>query len=176
MITLLATDGIPGLRQVCREKHKHPRTWENVNYVKWAFVVNLGDMMERWTNCILRVLPPHRSPFVDTEAEGYVPEYVDTIQRIQAAAIYIPLEFRQIAYYRPGFTDSLFPSQIRRKPPIPTDFRQKLPNAKDCQGGFWWDKVCKGVGRHRGEERGIVSCLVVRTGHNLEDVQCSRLI
>ncbi|GKA39784.1 hypothetical protein Tco_0732335, partial [Tanacetum coccineum] len=30
---------------------------------------------------------------------------------------------------------------------------------------FWWDKVCKGVGRHRGEEKGMMSCLVVRTGH-----------
>lgn len=53
MITLLATDGVPGL-QVCREKHKHPRTWENVSHVKGAFIVNLGDMMERWTNCLFR--------------------------------------------------------------------------------------------------------------------------
>ncbi|GJZ15110.1 hypothetical protein Tco_0550787 [Tanacetum coccineum] len=42
-------------------------------------------------------------------------------------------------------------------------------DSKDCQGGFWWDKVCIVVGRHRGEERGIVSCLVVRTGYKLED-------
>ncbi|PWA58900.1 2-oxoglutarate (2OG) and Fe(II)-dependent oxygenase superfamily protein [Artemisia annua] len=53
MITLLATDGVPGL-QVCREKLKHPRTWENVNHVKGAFIVNLGDLMERWTNCLFR--------------------------------------------------------------------------------------------------------------------------
>ncbi|GKB20422.1 2-oxoglutarate (2OG) and Fe(II)-dependent oxygenase superfamily protein [Tanacetum coccineum] len=33
MITLLATHDVPGL-QVCMEKHKHPRTWENVNHVK----------------------------------------------------------------------------------------------------------------------------------------------
>ncbi|GJY29493.1 2-oxoglutarate (2OG) and Fe(II)-dependent oxygenase superfamily protein [Tanacetum coccineum] len=121
MITLLATDGIPGLRQVCREKHKHPRTWENVNYVKWAFVVNLGDMMERWTNCILRVLPPHRSPFVDTEAEGYVPEHVDTIQRIQAAAIYIPLGSWLLSYHLEYLdigipTDSILPTRIHRQP------------------------------------------------------------
>ncbi|GKA58687.1 pescadillo [Tanacetum coccineum] len=31
------------------------------------------------------------SPFVDNEAEGYVPEYADTIKRLQAAAIHIPL-------------------------------------------------------------------------------------
>lgn len=53
MITLLATDGVPGL-QVCREKFKQPRIWEDVNHVKGAFIVNLGDMMERWTNCLFR--------------------------------------------------------------------------------------------------------------------------
>ncbi|GJQ95396.1 hypothetical protein Tco_0006535 [Tanacetum coccineum] len=34
--------------------------------------------------------------------------------------------------------------------------------AKVAIGG---DKVCRGVGRHRGEERGRISCLVVRTGY-----------
>nr|XP_043627013.1 2-oxoglutarate-Fe(II) type oxidoreductase hxnY-like [Erigeron canadensis] len=53
MITLLATDGVPGL-QVCRDKLKQPRIWEDVIYVKGAFIVNLGDMMERWTNCLFR--------------------------------------------------------------------------------------------------------------------------
>ncbi|EEF30909.1 2-oxoglutarate-Fe(II) type oxidoreductase hxnY [Ricinus communis] len=53
MITLLATDGVPGL-QVCREKSKEPRTWEDVLQMDRAFIVNIGDMMERWTNCSFR--------------------------------------------------------------------------------------------------------------------------
>nr|XP_043627034.1 2-oxoglutarate-Fe(II) type oxidoreductase-like isoform X2 [Erigeron canadensis] len=53
MITLLATDGVPGL-QVCRDKLKQPQIWEDVIYVNGAFIVNLGDMMERWTNCLFR--------------------------------------------------------------------------------------------------------------------------
>ncbi|KAF5460154.1 hypothetical protein F2P56_020043 [Juglans regia] len=53
MITLLATDGVPGL-QVCREKSKQPRVWEDVLHLDGALIVNIGDMMERWTNCLFR--------------------------------------------------------------------------------------------------------------------------
>nr|GFD05539.1 pescadillo homolog [Tanacetum cinerariifolium] len=45
------------------------------------------------------VLPPHPSLFVDTQAEGYVPEYADTIKRLQAAAIYIPLDSWLLSYH-----------------------------------------------------------------------------
>ncbi|KFK23655.1 hypothetical protein AALP_AAs48698U000100, partial [Arabis alpina] len=53
MITLLATDGVPGL-QVCRNKDKEPNVWEDVPGIKGAFVVNIGDLMERWTNGLFR--------------------------------------------------------------------------------------------------------------------------
>ncbi|XP_075476352.1 azadirone synthase LFS-like isoform X3 [Primulina tabacum] len=53
MITLLATDGIRGL-QICKEKFKEPRVWENVHHVPGTFIVNIGDMMERWTNSLFR--------------------------------------------------------------------------------------------------------------------------
>ncbi|VVA93388.1 unnamed protein product [Arabis nemorensis] len=53
MITLLATDGVPGL-QVCRNKDKEPNVWEDVPGIEGAFVVNIGDLMERWTNGLFR--------------------------------------------------------------------------------------------------------------------------
>ncbi|XP_058104375.1 2-oxoglutarate-Fe(II) type oxidoreductase hxnY isoform X4 [Magnolia sinica] len=53
MITLLATDGVQGL-QICREKDKVPRVWEDVPHANGAFIVNIGDMLERWTNCLFR--------------------------------------------------------------------------------------------------------------------------
>ncbi|KAA3469099.1 1-aminocyclopropane-1-carboxylate oxidase-like isoform X1 [Gossypium australe] len=67
MITLLMTDGVPGL-QICREKSKQPRVWEDVPSMSGAFVVNIGDMMERWTNCLFRstlhrVLPPRQERY-----------------------------------------------------------------------------------------------------------------
>ncbi|GJT69175.1 hypothetical protein Tco_1028461 [Tanacetum coccineum] len=46
---------------------------------------------------------------------------------------------------------------------IPSQDECWIRGAKDCQGGNWWDKVGKGVGRHRGEERGMMFCLEVRT-------------
>ncbi|GMI76402.1 hypothetical protein HRI_001309500 [Hibiscus trionum] len=67
MITLLATDGVPGL-QICREKSEQPQVWEDVPSLSGAFIVNIGDMMERWTNCMFRsvlhrVLPPEQERY-----------------------------------------------------------------------------------------------------------------
>ncbi|XP_039030042.1 2-oxoglutarate-Fe(II) type oxidoreductase hxnY-like isoform X3 [Hibiscus syriacus] len=53
MITLLVTDSVPGL-QICRDKSKQPQVWEDVPSMKGAFIVNIGDTMERWTNCLFR--------------------------------------------------------------------------------------------------------------------------
>lgn len=53
MITLLATDGVPGL-QICREKERKPQHWEDVHHLDGAFIVNVGDLLERWTNCLFR--------------------------------------------------------------------------------------------------------------------------
>ncbi|XP_039056292.1 2-oxoglutarate-Fe(II) type oxidoreductase hxnY-like [Hibiscus syriacus] len=67
MITLLATDGVPGL-QICREKTQKPQVWEDVPSISGAFIVNIGDVMERWTNCLFRstmhrVLPPRQERY-----------------------------------------------------------------------------------------------------------------
>ncbi|KAM0870137.1 hypothetical protein ACQ4PT_040217 [Festuca glaucescens] len=50
MITLLATDGTPGL-QIRREKDED---WKDVHHSEGALIVNIGDLLERWTNCIFR--------------------------------------------------------------------------------------------------------------------------
>ncbi|XP_027922229.1 2-oxoglutarate-Fe(II) type oxidoreductase hxnY-like [Vigna unguiculata] len=53
MITLLMTDGVPGL-QICKDKFREPQVWEDVPHVEGALIVNIGDLMERWTNCLYR--------------------------------------------------------------------------------------------------------------------------
>ncbi|KAG6385712.1 hypothetical protein SASPL_154590 [Salvia splendens] len=46
LITLLATDDNYGLL-ICKDKDAKPQIWE-------AFIVNIGDMLERWSNCFFR--------------------------------------------------------------------------------------------------------------------------
>ncbi|XP_020399379.1 uncharacterized isoform X2 [Zea mays] len=53
MITLLVTDGTPGL-QICREKDRNPQLWEDVHHIDGALIINIGDLLERWTNCAFR--------------------------------------------------------------------------------------------------------------------------
>ncbi|KAK3024910.1 hypothetical protein RJ639_043225, partial [Escallonia herrerae] len=52
-ITLLATDDVFGL-QICKDKDAEPQMWEYIAPLKGAFIVNLADMLERWSNCIFR--------------------------------------------------------------------------------------------------------------------------
>ncbi|GMH03334.1 hypothetical protein Nepgr_005173 [Nepenthes gracilis] len=53
LITLLATDDVMGL-QICKDKDAQPQIWEYIAPLKGAFIVNIGDMLERWSNCIFR--------------------------------------------------------------------------------------------------------------------------
>ncbi|XP_020204986.1 2-oxoglutarate-Fe(II) type oxidoreductase hxnY isoform X2 [Cajanus cajan] len=53
LITLLATDEISGL-QICKNRDAKPQIWEDVAPLKGAFIVNLGDMLERWSNCVFK--------------------------------------------------------------------------------------------------------------------------
>ncbi|KAL5721000.1 hypothetical protein ACHQM5_013612 [Ranunculus cassubicifolius] len=52
-ITLLATDDVWGL-QICKDKDANPQVWEYVPPQKGAFIINLGDLLERWSNGIFR--------------------------------------------------------------------------------------------------------------------------
>ncbi|XP_042042233.1 2-oxoglutarate-Fe(II) type oxidoreductase hxnY-like isoform X1 [Salvia splendens] len=53
LITLLATDDNYGLL-ICKDKDAKPQIWEYVPPLKGAFIVNIGDMLERWSNCFFR--------------------------------------------------------------------------------------------------------------------------
>ncbi|GAB2225335.1 hypothetical protein Droror1_Dr00006127 [Drosera rotundifolia] len=53
LITLLATDDVLAL-QLCKDKDAKPQKWEYVAPLKGAFIVNLGDMLERWSNCTFK--------------------------------------------------------------------------------------------------------------------------
>lgn len=53
LITLLATDNVVGL-QICKDRDAQPQIWEYVEPLKGGFIVNLGDMLERWSNCKFR--------------------------------------------------------------------------------------------------------------------------
>nr|XP_043629428.1 pescadillo homolog [Erigeron canadensis] len=54
---------------------------------QWVFdCINARIILPTEEYLVGKVLPPHLSPFVDNEAEGYVPEYAETIKRLQAAA------------------------------------------------------------------------------------------
>ncbi|CAA7036738.1 unnamed protein product [Microthlaspi erraticum] len=53
MITLLATDGVMGL-QICKDRNVKPQKWEYVPSIEGAIVVNIGDMMERWSNGLFK--------------------------------------------------------------------------------------------------------------------------
>eukprot|EP00386_Alphamonas_edax_P009497 GDKI01031221.1.p1 GENE.GDKI01031221.1~~GDKI01031221.1.p1 ORF type:complete len:371 (-),score=71.63 GDKI01031221.1:163-1275(-) len=69
MLTLLWTDGTPGLQIRPREqggmgegkerKLTHTQEWMDVPHIPGAFVVNLGDMLQRWTNDLYSSTP-HR--------------------------------------------------------------------------------------------------------------------
>jgi len=54
---------------------------------QWVFdCVNARIILPSEDYMVGRVPPPHLSPFVDNEAEGYIPEYAETIKRLQAPA------------------------------------------------------------------------------------------
>ncbi|CAN8254969.1 unnamed protein product [Cochlearia groenlandica] len=53
MLTLLATDGVMGL-QICKDKDVKPRKWEYVPSIKGAYIVNIGDLLERWSNGLFK--------------------------------------------------------------------------------------------------------------------------
>uniref|UniRef100_A0A0G4FTF2 Fe2OG dioxygenase domain-containing protein n=1 Tax=Chromera velia CCMP2878 TaxID=1169474 RepID=A0A0G4FTF2_9ALVE len=59
MLTILLTDGIRGLEILPKKEGQRGTEWVEVPHVQGGFVVNLGDMLERWTNGVY-MSTPHR--------------------------------------------------------------------------------------------------------------------
>ncbi|XP_039131086.1 LOW QUALITY PROTEIN: pescadillo homolog [Dioscorea cayenensis subsp. rotundata] len=54
---------------------------------QWVYdCVNARMILPTEPYAVGRIPPPHLSPFVDNEVEGYVPEYAETIKRLKASA------------------------------------------------------------------------------------------
>ncbi|KAH9790911.1 Pescadillo-like [Citrus sinensis] len=54
---------------------------------QWVYdCVNTRIILPTEAYMVGRVPPPHLSPFVDNEEEGYVPDYAETIKRLKSAA------------------------------------------------------------------------------------------
>ncbi|KAK6928379.1 BRCT domain [Dillenia turbinata] len=54
---------------------------------QWVYdCVNARIILPTEGYLVGKIPPPHLSPFVDNEAEGYIPEYAETIKRLLAAA------------------------------------------------------------------------------------------
>lgn len=80
-ITLLATDGVPGL-----EVRPIYGDWLPVQAPPGSFVVNLGDMLARWTNLRYRSTP-HRVVAVTDGARLSVPFFVNPSPDTQVTCI-----------------------------------------------------------------------------------------
>ncbi|WZZ07705.1 hypothetical protein YC2023_093626 [Brassica napus] len=48
-----ATDGVMGL-QICKDKDMKPQKWEYIPSIDGAYIVNLGDVLERWSNGLFK--------------------------------------------------------------------------------------------------------------------------
>lgn len=54
---------------------------------QWIYdCINARIILPTEAYMVGRIAPPHLSPFVDNDAEGYIPDYAETIKRLQAAA------------------------------------------------------------------------------------------
>jgi hypothetical protein len=89
---LLRTDG-PGLQV---SKDVDPPTWVDVPYIKDGFVINLGDLMRRWTDdywlsTLHRVIIPNQE--LSTNCNQDVGSYTCTVPESQKVSRILQLFF-----------------------------------------------------------------------------------
>ncbi|MEM6381801.1 MAG: 2-oxoglutarate and iron-dependent oxygenase domain-containing protein [Pseudomonadota bacterium] len=101
-ITLLMTDGVPGLQVKPRDNDD----WIDVPHVDGAFVVNIGDLLMRWTNDVY-VSNPHRvqRPLKERRSIAYFMDpnpdsLVEKLPTIDGEAHYSPILAHEYLTYR----------------------------------------------------------------------------
>eukprot|EP01083_Nonionella_stella_P087406 243188_1 len=105
MTTILATDGVQGLQILRQGSNDVPEKWEDVMHIPGTFVVNIGDMLERWSNCVFRSTrhrvvkttddPRYSIPFFFDPALDSVVEALETCMAEGEVPKYPPISYAE---------------------------------------------------------------------------------
>ena len=106
LITLLATDGVAGL-----EIQKKDGEWLPVNTPKGSLIVNLGDMLARWTNdryCST----PHRARIPKRSSRYSIPFFINPDPNVVIEVIDSCVSDRNLNRYKPITAGAYLASRI----------------------------------------------------------------
>ncbi|CAN7073008.1 unnamed protein product [Brassica oleracea var. botrytis] len=107
MLSLLATDDVMGL-QICKDKDLKPQKWKYVPSIKGAYIVNLGNLLERWSNgfynrsvLIAVSFLPKTEPRLYNRVSSYLPVRKQATQISCDQMLNVPLPTLQSRTYTP---------------------------------------------------------------------------